>query len=259
MPCASAVPSRDVGGFTAHRDVVDAGEVDGVGQLIFRAVGHLDRVGHSRRACRGRSRCASACDAVRARCAGGTDVLTGDGAAFEARVRSLRALTAESSMTAMRPRYIRRATYTRGEDQRTASVAPTCLGRHQGRCKRLNRLAMSRNLHLTSLAFDRLNRRRRVAILLGGMFFCVNVWTLCHSLCREPLYLPASSHGNGEKPRRSAVSRSSRSWTRTNDPLINSQLLYQLSYPGPTRHDSRGPGRNSRRAARSPARPAVQS
>src|SRR5208282_4006920 len=24
-----------------------------------------------------------------------------------------------------------------------------------------------------------------------------------------------------------------RSWTRTNDPLINSQLLYQLSYPGP--------------------------
>ncbi len=32
----------------------------------------------------------------------------------------------------------------------------------------------------------------------------------------------------------------SRSWTRTNDPLINSQLLYQLSYPGPTRHDSGG-------------------
>ena len=25
----------------------------------------------------------------------------------------------------------------------------------------------------------------------------------------------------------------SRSWTRTNDPLINSQLLYQLSYSGP--------------------------
>jgi len=28
------------------------------------------------------------------------------------------------------------------------------------------------------------------------------------------------------------VKSGSRSWTRTNDPLINSQLLYQLSYPG---------------------------
>ena len=34
------------------------------------------------------------------------------------------------------------------------------------------------------------------------------------------------------KPLRCKGLSGSRSWTRTNDPLINSQLLYQLSYSG---------------------------
>ena len=32
----------------------------------------------------------------------------------------------------------------------------------------------------------------------------------------------------------------SRTWTRTRDPLINSQLLYQLSYSGTSRGFTRG-------------------
>ena len=40
-----------------------------------------------------------------------------------------------------------------------------------------------------------------------------------------------------EKPVVTGFLNGSRSWTRTNDPLINSQLLYRLSYPGPVRVD----------------------
>ena len=46
----------------------------------------------------------------------------------------------------------------------------------------------------------------------------------------------------------------SRSWTRTNDPLINSQLLYQLSYPGPATWMRRLSARSPRSATLQPAR-----
>jgi hypothetical protein len=60
-------------------------------------------------------------------------------------------------------------------------------------------------------------------------------------------------NGNRRGAMVSLVEYGSRSWTRTNDPLINSQLLYRLSYPGPTRHGSRPPTEFPPRGGRLPA------
>lgn len=92
-------------------------------------------------------------------------------------------------------------------------VAVEVIGQHSA--VRRTRTASVRLLHASSLPGATIRSRWDAWTLLGPRAAC-----------------KGTRNTNPPKRCNGGLVHGSRSWTRTNDPLINSQLLYRLSYPG---------------------------